>query len=71
MMRYQISRTTCPSSTLIKVFVTGLFDLNKDLQLFKDHLRDFLIQLKVSKLQLVYVCGLQCSVQYVEWVAVL
>jgi exportin-1 len=32
--------------TLIKVFVTGLFDLNKDLQLFKDHLRDFLIQLK-------------------------
>jgi len=30
----------------IRVFVLGLFDLNKDLPAFKHHIRDFLIQLK-------------------------
>lgn len=34
----------------IKVFVTGLFDLDQDVQAFKEHLRDFLIQIRVSLL---------------------
>jgi len=34
------------SSAQVRVFVLGLFDLNKDLPLFKSHLRDFLVQLK-------------------------
>lgn len=28
------------------MFVMGLFELNKDMPMFKQHLRDFLIQLK-------------------------
>lgn len=32
----------------IKVFVTGLFNLNQDVNAFKEHLRDFLIQIRVS-----------------------
>lgn len=32
----------------IKVFVTGLFNLDQDVQAFKEHLRDFLIQIRVS-----------------------
>lgn len=32
----------------IKVFVTGLFNLNHDAAAFKEHLRDFLIQIRVS-----------------------
>lgn len=32
----------------IKVFVTGLFDLDQDVPAFKEHLRDFLIQIRVS-----------------------
>ena len=35
-------------SAQIKLFVTGLFSLNHDISLFKDHLRDFLVQIKVS-----------------------
>lgn len=31
----------------IKVFVTGLFNLNHDVPAFKEHLRDFLIQIRV------------------------
>jgi len=34
------------SSNQVRAFVTGLFDLNKDLVAFKNHLRDFLVQLK-------------------------
>ncbi len=34
----------------IKVFVTGLFNLDQNVQLFKEHLRDFLIQIRVSYL---------------------
>ncbi|XP_037047056.1 exportin-1 [Bradysia coprophila] len=30
----------------IKVFVTGLFNLDQNVQLFKEHLRDFLIQIR-------------------------
>ncbi|XP_078589610.1 exportin-1-like isoform X2 [Branchiostoma floridae x Branchiostoma japonicum] len=30
----------------IKVFVTGLFSLNQDIPQFKEHLRDFLVQIK-------------------------
>lgn len=32
----------------IKVFVTGLFNLNQNVAAFKEHLRDFLIQIRVS-----------------------
>lgn len=35
----------------IKVFVTGLFNLNQEVSAFKEHLRDFLIQIRVSKMQ--------------------
>ncbi|CAG0898508.1 unnamed protein product [Cyprideis torosa] len=34
------------SDNQIKVFVKGLFDLDHDLSLFKEHLRDFLVQIK-------------------------
>lgn len=34
----------------IKVFVTGLFNLNHDVTAFKEHLRDFIIQIRVSLL---------------------
>uniref|UniRef100_A0A3B5A0A9 Exportin-1 n=1 Tax=Stegastes partitus TaxID=144197 RepID=A0A3B5A0A9_9TELE len=30
----------------VKVFVTGLFSLNQDIPAFKEHLRDFLVQIK-------------------------
>ncbi len=33
----------------IKVFVQGLFDLDNDISAFKEHLRDFLVQIKVCK----------------------
>lgn len=36
------------SSAQVKVFVTGLFSLNQDIPAFKEHLRDFLVQIKVS-----------------------
>jgi exportin-1 len=32
----------------IKVFVTGLFNLDHDVAAFKEHLRDFIIQIRVS-----------------------
>lgn len=32
----------------IKVFVTGLFNLDQEVPAFKEHLRDFLIQIRVS-----------------------
>lgn len=34
----------------IKIFVTGLFNLNLEVPAFKEHLRDFLIQIRVSVL---------------------
>lgn len=34
----------------IKVFVTGLFNLNHDVTAFKEHLRDFIIQIRVRLL---------------------
>lgn len=37
-------------SAQVKVFVTGLFSLNQDIPAFKEHLRDFLVQIKVSVL---------------------
>ncbi|MEQ2200341.1 Exportin-1 [Xenoophorus captivus] len=33
-------------SAQVKVFVTGLFSLNQDIPAFKEHLRDFLVQIK-------------------------
>lgn len=39
----------------IKVFVTGLFNLDQNVQEFKEHLRDFLIQIRVSD-SLYYSC---------------
>ena len=35
-------------SVQLKIFVDGLFHLNTDLSQFKEHLRDFLIQIKVG-----------------------
>lgn len=37
----------CLISAQVKVFVTGLFSLNQDIPAFKEHLRDFLVQIKV------------------------
>ena len=34
-------------SVQVKVFVEGLFHLDKDIPQFKEHLRDFLVQIKV------------------------
>lgn len=34
----------------IKVFVTGLFNLDQEVSAFKEHLRDFLIQIRVSNI---------------------
>lgn len=39
------------SDNQIKVFVTGLFNLDENVQAFKEHLRDFLIQIRVSKIR--------------------
>lgn len=35
------------ASAQVKLFVTGLFSLNQDIPAFKEHLRDFLVQIKV------------------------
>lgn len=35
----------------IKITVQGLFHLNQDITAFKEHLRDFLVQIKVSNIQ--------------------
>ena len=35
-------------SAQVKVFVEGLFYLNKNVASFKEHLRDFLVQIKVT-----------------------
>lgn len=34
-------------SAQLKIFVDGLFHLNTDIPQFKEHLRDFLVQIKV------------------------
>lgn len=39
-------------SAQIKLTVQGLFDLNQDIPAFKEHLRDFMVQIKVSILAL-------------------
>ena len=36
-----------PCSAQVKLFVDGLFHLNNDIPQFKEHLRDFLVQIKV------------------------
>lgn len=35
-------------SAQIKIFVQGLFDLDQNMGQFKEHLRDFLVQIKVG-----------------------
>lgn len=35
-------------SAQIKLTVQGLFDLNQNIPAFKEHLRDFMVQIKVS-----------------------
>lgn len=32
----------------VKITVQGLFNLNQDIPAFKDHLRDFLVQIRVN-----------------------
>lgn len=39
----------------IKVFVTGLFNLDENVQAFKEHLRDFLIQIRVIVIHIYYI----------------
>lgn len=41
-------------SAQIKLTVQGLFDLNQNIPAFKEHLRDFMVQIKVP------VCFLLC-----------
>lgn len=41
-------------SAQIKVFVQGLFDLDQNMGQFKEHLRDFLVQIKVGALNRFY-----------------
>ena len=36
------------SSAQLKVFIDGLFSFNQDIPAFKEHLRDFLVQIRVS-----------------------
>lgn len=36
------------SDNQIKITVQGLFNLDQDIPAFKDHLRDFLVQIRVS-----------------------
>lgn len=36
------------SDNQIKIFVQGLFNLDQDIPSFKEHLRDFLVQIRVS-----------------------
>lgn len=56
-------------SAQVKVFVTGLFSLNQDIPAFKEHLRDFLVQIKVwLSIQL---CGIFKSrlLETAQWTA--
>lgn len=39
------------SDNQIKLTVQGMFSLNHDIPAFKEHLRDFLVQIRVSSLQ--------------------
>ena len=44
-MMFRVDLILC--SAQLKIFVDGLFHLNNDISQFKEHLRDFLIQIKV------------------------
>lgn len=48
MIRYTFEIVFIHFRPQIKLFVQGLFDLDNDISAFKEHLRDFLIQIKVS-----------------------
>jgi exportin-1 len=39
-----------PSDNQIKITVQGLFNLDQDIPAFKEHLRDFLVQIRVRHL---------------------
>lgn len=39
----------------IKITVQGLFNLDQDIPAFKDHLRDFLVQIRVSIVFNIYI----------------
>jgi len=43
---YSVSLLSSPS-VQVKMFLEGLFHLNHDIPAFKEHLRDFLVQIKV------------------------
>lgn len=40
----------------IKITVQGMFTLNQDVSAFKEHIRDFLVQIRVSELQKQHFC---------------
>ena len=42
----------CYFSAQIKLTVQGLFDLNQNIPAFKEHLRDFMVQIKVGSMNL-------------------
>ena len=48
---------SCAYSAQVKMFVEGLFHLNNNIPAFKEHLRDFLVQIKV---RCVCVCVCVC-----------
>ena len=49
------------TSAQVKVFVTGLFSLNQDIPAFKEHLRDFLVQIKVRPASAFELCFVSLS----------
>lgn len=58
---FLLLNTSVSVSAQVKVFVTGLFSLNQDIPAFKEHLRDFLVQIKVSWLQTICLDSFMCS----------
>ena len=48
-------------SAQIKVFVTGLFTLDQDIAKFKEHIRDFLVEIKVRRRLKQLTCSLQSN----------
>lgn len=47
----RLLRTAYPhlSDNQLKITVQGLFNLDQDIPAFREHLRDFLVQIRVSK----------------------
>lgn len=46
----------------IKIFIEGLFSFDQDIAAFKEHLRDFLVQIRV---RIHWNWNLKCNVDYI------